>query len=200
MSSVIKSSPLKIGLTGGIGSGKTTVAKVFESLGIPIYYADACAKSLMEENEQLRSDIQKVFGEKVYKKGVLNRKYLAEIVFEDKKALEKLNALVHPRVRADFKNWAKKQGTPYVIEESAIIFEIAIEKDFDKIISVICPLEERMERILQRDCTTKKQVQARMAMQIGDKKRIEKSDYLLKNGKDELLLPQIIEIDNILRK
>ncbi len=189
----------KVGLTGGIGSGKTTVAKVFEILKVPVYYADKEAKRLMQEDEELRTAIQKAFGENVYKNGVLDRKQLAGIVFNDSNALEKLNALVHPVVRRDFSTWAEAQNSPYVIEESAILFETGLYKDFDEIISVICPKEERVERLLKRDKATKEQIEARMSAQIGDRERLEKSDYILQNGKDDLLLPQIIEIDKILR-
>ncbi len=189
----------KVGLTGGIGSGKTVVAKVFEILEVPVYYADKEAKRLMQEDKELRLAIQKTFGQGIYKNGVLNRKQLAKIVFKDRNALEKLNALVHPVVRSDFSTWAEGQKTPYVIEESAILFETGLYKDFDKIISVLCPKEERVERILKRDKATKEQIEARMSVQIGDRERLEKSDYILQNGKDDLLLPQVIEIDKILR-
>ncbi len=190
---------IKVGLTGGIGSGKTTVARLFELLGIPVYFADKEAKRLMHTHQKLRIAIRRVFGDDIYKDGSLNTSKLAEIVFQDGEALSQLNALVHPVVRADFVQWTEQQKAPYVIEESAILFETGLYKDFDYVVSILCPMEERIKRLLERDSITKKQIQARMAVQVSDAFRKEKSDYLLKNGKDDLLLPQVFGLDEILR-
>lgn len=191
---------LKVGLTGGIGSGKTTVARIFEILQIPVYYADVQAKLLMHENSALREAITQVFGQQIYKSKGLDTKALARIVFQDAKALTQLNALVHPVVRNDFIRWAKiQQKAPYVVEESAILLETGLYKDFDCIVSVLCPLEERTKRLLERDATTEKQIQARIAAQVTDTVREEKSDYILQNGKDDLLLPQVIALDKAIR-
>ncbi len=190
---------IKVGLTGGIGSGKTTVAKVFEAFGIPIYYADKEAKLLMLHNSALRTAIQAKFGEKTYNSNGLDRRYLAKIVFQDDEALKSLNALVHPIVRRDFNEWVQLQKTPYVIQESAILFETGFYEDFDVIISVLCPMRERIERLLQRDNSTVEQIKARMNAQVTDKIRVEKSDYVLQNGQDDLLLSEIIKLDSILR-
>lgn len=191
---------LKVGLTGGIGSGKSTVAQVFELLGIPIYVADKQAKLLMHNNDELRQSIQSRFGESIYKVGELDRKALSHIVFNDKKALADLNKLVHPIVRCDFSNWAAMQKSPYVIEESAILFETGLYKDFDIVISVLCPMSERIERLLKRDKATIEQIQARINAQVYDTIRQEKSDYILQNGKDDLLLPQVTALDKVLRE
>lgn len=190
----------KIGLTGGIGSGKTTVSRIFEILGIPVYYADREAKRLMHENTDLKRAIQQEFGENIYKKNILDRKALAAIVFKDLAALQRLNALVHPVVRSDFADWAERQNTPYVIEESAILLETGLAADFNYIVSVLTPIQERIERLLRRDKTTERQLQMRIDAQVSDAIRREKSDYVLKNGKDDLLLPQIIALDEALRK
>ncbi|PVX50775.1 dephospho-CoA kinase [Balneicella halophila] len=191
---------LKIGLTGGIGSGKTTAARVFEMLGAPIYFADARAKELMHTDELLRKKIQETFGDQIYKAQQLDRKALAKIVFNDEKALEKVNGLVHPVVRKDFHNWAQQQDAPYVIEESAILFETGLYIDFDYLVSVISPMEERIARLQERDNTTVEKIEARMKAQVNDEIRKEKSDYILKNGKDDLLLPQIIALDKVFKE
>ncbi len=190
---------IKVGLTGGIGSGKTTVARLFGFLGIPIYFADTEAKKLVHTHQELRSAIQRIFGDDIYKNNSLNTSKLAEIVFNDGAALAQLNALVHPVVRADFMQWAERQKAPYVIEESAILLETGLYKDFDCVISVIAPMNERISRILERDATTEEQIQARMAAQVNDVFRKEKSDYVLKNGKDDLLLPQVFHLDETIR-
>lgn len=189
-----------VGLTGGIGSGKTTVAQVFEILGIPVYYADREAKRLMQRNKELRELIQQVFGNHIYKANILDRKALAAVVFKNEKALQRLNALVHPVVRRDFTNWAERQKAPYVIEESAILFETGLADDFDYIVSVLAPMQERIARLQKRDNATIDQIQLRMTAQVDDAVRVEKSDYILKNGKDDLLLLQIIALDEAFRK
>lgn len=190
---------IKVGLTGGIGSGKTTVARVFEVLGVPVYYADKEAKRLMIENSDLRIAIQQEFGKATYNTEGIDREYLAKIVFKDARALAKLNSLVHPVVRQDFKEWAVFQKVPYVIQESAILFETGLYLSFDKIISVLSPMEERLVHLLLRDKSSKEQIQARMNAQVSDKIRQEKSDYILQNSQEDLLLPQIIKIDRELR-
>lgn len=190
-------SMLKVGLTGGIGSGKTTVAKIFQSIGIPVYNADNEAKRLMEEDDELVEAMKKTFGGGTYKLGILDRKYIANIIFNDEKALEKINALVHPAVQKDFHSrWAKEQKTPYIIEESALLFESDLFKSFDFVISVITPINERIERLLKRDKgITLKQIQARIKNQVSDEARKKKSDALLYNGAENLLLPQVLELD-----
>lgn len=195
-------SMLKVGLTGGIGSGKTTVAKIFQSLGIPVYNADNEAKRLMEEDKELVEAMKQTFGKGAYKLGILDRKYIANIIFNDEKALEKINALVHPAVQKDFHlRWAKEQKTPYVIEESALLFESDLFKSFDFVISVITPMSERVERLLKRDKdTTLKQIQARINNQVSDEVRKKKSDALLYNGAENLLLPQVLELDKRIKE
>lgn len=192
----------KVGLTGGIGSGKTTVAKIFQSLGIAVYNADNEAKRLMEEDVALMEAIRRTFGKGVYKLGFLDRKYLANIIFNDEKALEKINELVHPVVQKDFHlRWANEQKSHYIIEESALLFESDLYKSFDFVISVIAPMNERIERLVLRDKgATQQQVKARIANQVSDEIRKKKSDALLYNGIEDLLLPQVIELDKRIKE
>lgn len=184
---------ITVGLTGGIGSGKTTVAQVFQILGIPVYNSDTEAKRLMHENTTLKNALKRNFGADIYDTtNTLNRQQLANIVFHDKTALAKLNTLVHPAVRTDFKLWVEKQTSSFVIQESAILIETGIYKNFDFIIGVFCPMDERIERLLQRDqSATKESIYARIKMQISETERRKFLNAVLKNGKDDLLLPQI---------
>jgi len=144
--------PILIGLTGGIGSGKSTVAKVFEILGIPVYYADDRAKSLMNENQELRAEITNAFGSESYlRSGQINRTYLAETVFSDPAKVSTINGLVHPAVAQDFKTWAMAQKSPYVLKEAALIFETGSHQKLDAVINVSSPLRIRISRVLMRD-------------------------------------------------
>ena len=185
---------LKVGLTGGIGSGKSTVARVFEVLGIPVYYADEAAKRLMNENEDLKQAIIKQFGEGVYDKGQLNRKTLAEIVFNDPSKLELLNSLVHPATLHDAKIWLEKQTSPYAIKEAALIFESGAQKFLDHVIGVSAPTPLRIQRTMQRDGITREEVLARMDKQMDDSLKMKLCDFLIKNDEQEMLLPQVLEL------
>src|SRR5687767_301399 len=142
---------LKIGLTGGLGSGKSTVAHIFEVLGIPVYYADAASKRLMNDEEKVKEAVQLAFGKKVYPGGVLDRKYLAEIVFGDEKKLEILNSIVHPATLRDADEWMGRQTTPYIIKEAALIFESGSHQSLDHVIGVKAPLALRLQRAMKRD-------------------------------------------------
>lgn len=171
-----------VGLTGGIGSGKTTVAQLFEELGVPVYNSDIEAKKLMNSSKKLRKAIKSLFGKKAYKKKKLNRALLAEKVFSDKKLLKALNSLVHPAVRKHFNSWAKEQKAPYVIQEAAIIFEQGNQDYYDKIILVTAPQEDRIRRILKRDENQDRlKIQKRIANQWPDDEKIDLSDYVIEN-------------------
>ena len=172
---------IKVGLTGGIGSGKTTVANFFSELGIPIYNADLEARRLMKSSSLIKKKLIKVFGNDAYKNGELNTSFLASIVFKDKSELAKINSIIHPEVAKDFKSWVKKQEAPYVIEESAILFENDLIGNFDYIITVTAPAEVRINRIIKRDQTSKNEVLMRMSNQWDDKKKIQLSDYIIHN-------------------
>jgi len=170
-----------IGLTGGIGSGKSTVAKMFQDLGIPIYNADREAKNLMNTSLALKSSIKALFGEDAYEKGELNRAYVAEIVFKDKQRLEALNQLVHPRVKEDFSRWVALQNAPYVIQENPLIFEKGQQDLFDLVITVTAKKEVRIKRVMDRDGLSEVQVQERMRNQLDDNYKIENSDFVIVN-------------------
>lgn len=172
---------IRIGLTGGIGSGKTTVAAMFEDLGIAVYNADKEAKRLMNEDPGLRTAIKTLFGERAYQNKTLNRKLLAEKAFNDKELLIALNKIVHPAVREDFKTWVEQQEGQYVIQEAAILFENEGYKGFDKMILVTAPKKVRIARIKQRDDMKEKAILERMQHQWPDKKKKELSQYIIKN-------------------
>ena len=187
---------LIIGITGGIGSGKTTVCKVFELLGVPVFYADEVAKSLMFSDPTLKSEIIKTFGKESYNEtGELNRSYISSIVFNDQLELEKLNSLVHPAVFRAFDSWVINQNKPsYVIKEAALLFESDAYKKCDKSILVISPLETRIKRVIARDGSSKAEVQSRINRQFTDEQKMKFADYILNNDEKELLIPQIIQL------
>ncbi|MBC2845467.1 dephospho-CoA kinase [Winogradskyella flava] len=171
-----------IGLTGGIGSGKTTIGKYFKSLGIPIYIADKEAKALMNRSKVIKRKLIELFGESAYKDGKLNRPYLASKIFNDKILLDKMNAIVHPKVTAHFKRWLKKQNAPYIIKEAAIIFENNLEHQYDYIITVIADEDLRIDRVIRRDGTSKEKVKSIIANQLSDIEKIHKSDFVIMNN------------------
>jgi dephospho-CoA kinase len=185
---------LKIGLTGGIGSGKTTVAKVFTTLGIPVYHADLEARRLMETKPKLVELIRHHFSEKAYENGSLNRSYISSIVFNDKKKLDLLNSLVHPFTIEDGKQWMGRQKSAYAIKEAALIFESGSQGEFDLIIGVYAPETLRLYRTMQRDHIDKAIVKSRMNNQIKEEIKMKLCDEVLMNDEQELLLPQIINL------
>lgn len=170
-----------VGLTGGLGSGKTTVAKAFNNLGIPVYIADEEAKKLMKKSKIIKRKLTQLFGDKAYIKGDLNRPFIADIIFNDTSYLEKMNAIIHPRVAKHFKKWVLKQTAPYVIKEVAILFENGSYKQCDYIITVTAPLDLRIERLLKRDQTTKSKIKAIMKNQWSDEDKVKLSDFVIHN-------------------
>ncbi len=171
-----------VGLTGGIGSGKTTVAQFFMALDVPVYNSDTEAKRLMETSDELKSAIKRLLGEEAYNEQRLNKTYISQRVFNDRQLLNKLNEIVHPAVRTDFSVWAEQQKAPYVIQETALIFEIGSADFYDKIILVTAPETIRIERILEREPnSTPETVQARMRNQWNDSQKIDSSDYIIEN-------------------
>jgi len=187
---------LKIGVTGGIGSGKTTVCKVFELLGIPVFYADDVAKSIMQTDPVLKTALLDTFGENSYTKdGMLNRAYISSIVFNDKQELEKLNSLVHPAVLRAFDNWVLDQHeSPYVIKEAALLYESGGFKMCNKSILVIAPTLIKMNRVKLRDGVSEEDIQLRMNRQFSDEIKIKYADHILNNDEKQLLIPQIIQL------
>lgn len=185
---------LKVGLTGGIGSGKSTVAKVFETLGIPVYKADDEAKRLMTTDPELIKQIKFHFTDQAYQNNKLNKPYLSAVVFNNKRQLELLNSIVHPFTIEDGKAWMERQKTPYAIKEAALIFESGSQGEFDIIIGVYAPETLRIHRTIQRDKTNKDQVKSRMENQIKEEVKMKLCDEVLINNEQELLLPQIVAL------
>lgn len=191
---------LKVGITGGIGSGKTTVCKIFEVLGIPVYYADERAKELMH-TDKLKTAIKELFGEEAYLEEKLNRTYIASRVFNDKPLLEKLNGIVHPAVAEDVMQWMMQHtDKPYVLEEAALLFESGSYRFFDKIITVYAPLKKRLERVRKRDNISDEQILARMKNQLSDEEKVKKSDFVVYNDERQMLISQVLEIHRALVK
>lgn len=188
-----------VGLTGGIGSGKTTVAKMFVELGIPVYNSDKEAKKLMQSSKKLRKAIKTLFGKEAYSNKKLDRDFIAEKVFNDKSLLEQLNTIVHPAVRKHFKSWVKKQDSPYVIQEAAIIFEQGTQDFYDKVILVTAPKDDRIARVAQRDKHLgKNQIEKRIENQLPDAEKIGLSDYVIKNLDLENTQVKVLEVHNAL--
>jgi len=189
-----------IGLTGGIGSGKTTVLELFKQLGCATYVSDIEAKKLMSNNVKLISEIKQLLGDEAYINGNLNRNYIAKIVFNNKEKLKALNALVHPAVREDFKSFVKQSKSEIVIYEAAILFESGSDALCDYIITVVTDINERIERIIKRDGVTKQQVLERMQHQLNDEIKIEKADFVINNSNVFNTKTQVNSIYKILLK
>ena len=192
---------LTIGITGGIGSGKSTVCKVFRVLGIPVFQADMVARRLQNEDPQLKNSLIELFGPKIYADdGLLNRKKLAEIIFNNRPYLEKVNSLIHPAVHQEFKCWKMKMTKfPYVLYEAAILFETGNSRRFDFTILVVADEKERMERVMKRDDTTTEAILHRMHNQVNDTEKRRLADFILENNNDQLIIPQILKLDKILK-
>ena len=170
-----------VGLTGGIGSGKTTVAQVFKSLGVPVYNADEEAKLLMQSSDVIKQELIQLLGDDCYKGGQLNRSFIASKVFQDTVLLEKINAIVHPKVATHFEAWFSKQNSPYIIKEVAILFETSSQHLFDFIITVTSPIETRIQRVMDRDQKTKKEVLSVIKNQLPDSEKINQSHFVIFN-------------------
>jgi dephospho-CoA kinase len=186
---------LRIGLTGGIGCGKTTVARVFETLGIPVYYADAAAKRLMNEDPAIRSSLIEKFGKASYTdSGTLNRSYLASLVFEDPEKREFLNQLIHPATIADANQWLAKQQAPYALREAALLFESGAAEGLDYVIGVSAPISVRIRRVMKRDQLSEDDVKKRMATQLQDAIKLKLCDFVIINDERIGLLPQVLAL------
>ncbi|MGZ8557653.1 MAG: dephospho-CoA kinase [Chitinophagaceae bacterium] len=185
---------LRIGLTGGIGSGKTTVAKIFEVLGIPVYYADVATRRLMNEDEELKKTIITHFGKESYVDGQINRPYISSVVFNDKEKLELLNSLTHPATITDANKWMQEQTSPYIIKEAALIFESGSARHLDHVIGVSSPALLRIQRIMQRDKITKEEVLQRMNRQMDEDIKMKLCDFVIINDEKQLLIPQVLQL------
>lgn len=187
---------LKIGITGGIGSGKTTVCKIFELLGIPVFYADSVAKSIMHTDNQLKEQIISMFGTESYSgTGELNRSYISSVVFKNEAELQKLNSLVHPAVFRAFDSWVSRQvSSPYVMKEAALLFESGSYKMCDQTILVLTPQALRIERVMERDGISEEEVKLRMKRQWDDAEKQKLATHILRNDESHLLIPEIIKL------
>lgn len=189
-----------IGLTGGIGSGKSTVAKIFAQLGIPVLDADATAKAIMNEDHSVKTKLIELFGEDAYKENQLNRPYIAQLVFEDAFKLQQLNAIIHPITIQYAKDWASKQSAPYVIKEAALFFESGSSEGVEKIIGVTAPKHIRIQRVMQRDQMTREDVIKRMEHQLEDSLKMKLCDWVIQNDDMHLLIPQVLAIHQEISK
>lgn len=191
---------LKIGLTGGIGSGKSTVAKVFESLQVPVFDADAASKRLYHTDKELMANLRKHFGEDIYTNDVLNRPKLAAIVFSDEEKLKLLNSLVHPPTIRDAAEWFNRQKAAYVIKEAALLFESGSVAGLDYVIGVSAPIHLRIKRVMDRDQVTRQAVQNRLSKQINETVKMRLCDFIITNNEQEMVLPQVLSLHQRLLK
>ncbi|MDH0659593.1 MULTISPECIES: dephospho-CoA kinase [Empedobacter] len=185
--------PFVAGITGGIGSGKSTAAKFFEELGIPVYNSDTRAKTIQNENSEVKVKIIAAFGEEAYNENGLNKPYLSKQVFQNNEKLKLLNSIVHPAVFQDFENWKKAQKSDIVMKEAAILIESGSYKDCDVVISVVVDLETRIARTIERDGLSREEILARINNQISDEERIAKSDFIIDNNGDLAHLKNEVE-------
>jgi dephospho-CoA kinase len=192
---------INVGVTGGIGSGKTTVCKIFEQLDIPVYYADKEAKRLMNHDIELKSKIKILLGDEAYhRNGRLNRKFVASIVFSDKEKLEKLNELVHPAVRKDAKHWSQNQNSKYTLQEAALFVENGSYKQLDYLIVVTAPIEERIKRVVKRDNSNFDEVKRRIDNQLPEIEKTKVADFIIDNSGNTSLIHQVWKIHRELIK
>lgn len=191
---------LKIGLTGGIGSGKTTVAKIFELLNVPVYYADAASKRLYKIDKELMQKMKQHFGDDIYNKDELDRTKLASLVFNDPKKLELLNSLVHPPTIRDAVEWMNQQTTQYIIKEAALLFESGSNAGLDYVIGVYAPQDIRIKRVMERDNATQEEVLNRMARQMDEETKMKLCDFVITNNEQELVIAQVMELDRKIKK
>jgi dephospho-CoA kinase len=187
-------SRFRLGVTGGIGSGKTSVCRVFSVLRVPVFSADKAANEIMENDAGIRRKLNLIAGTDLYKKGNLDRMTLASLIFNDRVILEKVNALVHPAVFNSFTVWTLKQESPYVIMEAAVLFESGGRRYVDKVATVIAPVEQRIERVIQRNRLTREQIMDRMKNQIDDQLGMSQSDFIISNAENDMIIPAVLRI------
>lgn len=190
-----------VGLTGGIGSGKTTVAQIFAALGVPIFVADEVSKHLIDTNKRVQRALQNLLGDDLVKEGKIDRPLMAKLIFNDDELLKKANAIIHPAVAEAFKQWQEKQDYPYVLREAAILFESGSHRDCAAVIVVSAEEKLRIKRVQQRSGESVEQIKARMSKQWPQKKKEELADYLIFNDEKEMLIPQVIRIhEDLIRR
>ena len=186
--------PVRLGITGGIGSGKTCVCRVFNILRIPVFSADPIASEIIDTDSRIKEGIIAIAGKDLYKSGDLDRTQLASLIFNDKSMLVRVNSLVHPVVFDHFRNWMMEQEAPYVIMEAAILFESGASKLVDRVATVVAPIEERVQRVMNRNTLTREQVLERTRNQMDDSERIRLSDYVIHNSENDMIIPSILHI------
>ena len=189
---------LKVGITGGIGSGKSTVCQVFETLGIPVFYADIAARSVTETVPQVVEQVKQLFGADIYVNNKLDRQRVASLVFADKELLQKLNSIIHPATIAYGKQWLESQSTPYAIKEAAIFFESGSNKDMDVMIGVYAPVDVRIQRIIERDGSTREKVLDRMSTQMNEDEKMKLCDHIITNDGTVAIIPQVLALHEVL--
>lgn len=190
---------LKIGITGGIGSGKTTICQLFELLGVPVYYADNASRQLLGSDPEIKRSVVALFGEEILdEQKMIDRRKVASRVFGNDVALKKLNAIMHPAVGLDFERWLKQhRSVPYIIKEAAIMFESGAYKQLDKIIALTAPEDLRIARVMKRDGSEKEEVERRVAAQMSEQERVERSHYVIVNDEQQLVIPQVLQLHRI---
>lgn len=192
---------IKVGITGGIGSGKTMVCKIFQELGIPVFYADDEAKNILDKDIDVKKELKRLFGENIYTKTGINKTRLASIIFNDNEALKQVNELIHPKVREYFNMWSQEHcNFPYIIEEAAILFESGAYKDLDINILVSAPEELKIQRIMERDKVDRQSVVDRMKNQMGEREKKKMADYIIVNDGKQMIIPQILEIHKKIKR
>jgi len=190
----------RLGVTGGIGSGKTTVCRIFRVLGVPVFVADVAARQLMNTDDTIRQEINAITGEDLYSTGELDRKELARLIFNKQELLRRVNAVVHPAILRIFDEWAEKSKAPYVIMEAAILFEARADIMVDRVAAISAPVEERIARVMGRNDLSREEVMERINNQLEDDEREEQSYYVINNADNEMIIPEILKIhDDMLR-
>jgi dephospho-CoA kinase len=185
---------LKLGVTGGIGSGKTTVCRIFNVLGVPVFSADSDARVIMDSDEAVISQVNSFTGKDMYKGGQLDRIEMARLIFNDRKLLDKINSIIHPIVIGRFLEWEKTEDAPYVILEAAILFESGASKLLDRVLTVTAPVEERIERVVKRNNLTREQVIERINNQSDDQFKISLSNFVINNSDNDMIIPAVLRI------
>ena len=191
---------IKVGITGGIGSGKSTVCRMFAEHGVPVFDTDSAAKSIMSDDKCIKKRIMDLLGEKAYEDGSLNRKYVSDAIFSDEKLRHALDSIVHPAVAREFEFWAERQNAPYVIMECAILFESGFDSLVDKIVAVSAPEQSRISRTALRDGTGEESVKKRIASQMNEQERRSRADYIIENTDLELTAAQVERLDKLFRE
>ncbi len=192
---------IKVGITGGIGSGKTMVCRIFQELGIPVFYADDEAKKILDKDTDVKKELKRLFGEDIYTKTGINKTRLASIIFNDSATLKQVNEIIHPKVREYFNKWSQEHSDfPYIIEEAAILFESGAFKDMDINIIVSAPEELKIQRIMERDKIDRQSVVDRMKNQMGEREKMKMADLVIVNDGNQMIIPQILEIHKKLKR